>query len=248
MLVLAAPSQSFSTTEEQAITNFVQAGGGLMFLGVRNLNTNINSLLSPWGIQFDNTLIESPQQSCCPQNFNLSSFANHPGLGPSPAFTMNWGGSLNLSTGAVPLAQTTAAEWKSLSGQMTQQPGDPSGPFVAAAAAQPGTGRVFAVSDNAFDDTVLGYTPDYLNLNLFLSATAWLSAPLNPTPSPPSPIFSLCDVNRSGNPDVVDVQTVINQVLGLRSATNDLNGDGLVNVVDVQSVVNAVVGFGCTVG
>jgi len=187
VLVLAAPTQSLSGPEQQAIASFVQAGGGLVFLGVRNLNTNINTLIGQWGIQFDGTQIDSPQQPCCPQNFQLSSFANHPALGSNPSFQMNFGGSLTLSQGAIALGQTSAAEWKSISGQAAQQPGDPNGPFVIIAAAQSGKGRVFAISDNAFDDQVLQYTPDNLNPNLFLSALAWLSAAVNPTPSPPAP-------------------------------------------------------------
>jgi len=218
-----------------------------MFLGVRNLNTNINTLIGQWGMQFNSPLIESPQQPSSPQNFALSTFANHPALGSSPAFQVNWGGSLTVSQGAMALGQTSAAEWASVSGQTTQQPGDPNGPFVIIAAAQPGAGRVFAMSDNAFDNAVLQYTPDYLNINLFLSASAWLTAGVNPTPAPPPPAFVQCDVKQTGNIGAADVQFEINQTLGVISAATDLSGDGAVNVVDVQIVIDAALGLGCTV-
>ena len=246
MLVLAAPSADFTGPEEQAITNFVQAGGGLMFLGVRNLNTHINTLIGQWGMQFNNTLIESPLQPSTPQNFPLTTFASHPALGSNPAFQVNWGGSLTVTQGATVLGQTSAAEWESVSGQTTQQAGDPHGPFVIIAAAQPGAGPVLAMSDNAFDDYILQYSPDFLNINLFLSASAWLTAALNPTPSPPPPAFLLCDVNHTGNIDVADVQFEMNQALGIMSGANALNGDGAVTVVDVQIVADAALGFPCT--
>jgi hypothetical protein len=54
-----------------------------------------------------------------------------------------------------------------------------------------------------------------------------------------------CDVDQNGITDVRDVQSVINQALGLVAPVNDLNNDGTVNVVDVQFVINAVLGLGC---
>jgi alpha-tubulin suppressor-like RCC1 family protein len=47
----------------------------------------------------------------------------------------------------------------------------------------------------------------------------------------------------AGAPVVVDVQAKINEALGV-AAANDLNGDGVVNAVDVQIVINAVLGLG----
>jgi hypothetical protein len=58
-------------------------------------------------------------------------------------------------------------------------------------------------------------------------------------------IVTKCDVSQNGTITVADVQSIINQLLGLVQAANDLNGDGVVNVVDVQLVVNAALGLGC---
>jgi uncharacterized repeat protein (TIGR01451 family) len=54
-----------------------------------------------------------------------------------------------------------------------------------------------------------------------------------------------CTVTGDQVASVADVQMMINEALGVRSAGNDLNGDGVANVVDVQIVINAVFGFGC---
>jgi len=57
--------------------------------------------------------------------------------------------------------------------------------------------------------------------------------------------FSPCDVNQDAVVDVVDVQGVINEALGVTPSINDLNQDGTVNTVDIQLVMNAALGLGC---
>jgi hypothetical protein len=64
---------------------------------------------------------------------------------------------------------------------------------------------------------------------------------------PQSPTLLPCDPNNAGYTNVTDVQTFINEILGVASAANDLNHDGVVNVTDLQLVVNAALGLGCTV-
>jgi hypothetical protein len=59
-------------------------------------------------------------------------------------------------------------------------------------------------------------------------------------------IFPACDVNQAGTTNVADVQTVINEALGLSPPLNDLSGDGVVNVLDIETVVNAALGLGCS--
>lgn len=185
-LVLAAPTRQLSTEEQLTISTFVQNGGGLIFMTLAGLdNTSINSLLGPWGISIDNTLILSPAGSA----FFAFNDASNPALPPYADFQTNHAGSLNISPPAVSLVQTDKTAWKSLSGQPTQQPGDPSGPFTLIGSAQYGSGRVFVVSDSsAFDDGSLccsGSTPP--NIPIFVSGLAWVSAPSNPAPAPPGP-------------------------------------------------------------
>jgi hypothetical protein len=54
-----------------------------------------------------------------------------------------------------------------------------------------------------------------------------------------------CDVNRDGVVNVLDVQILIEQSLGLLLPANDLNGDGVVDVVDVQIDSDAALNLGC---
>jgi len=55
-----------------------------------------------------------------------------------------------------------------------------------------------------------------------------------------------CSLNGIGNPNVSDVQMIINEAVGVAPPANDLNLDGAVNVTDVLIVVNAVRGGGCS--
>jgi uncharacterized protein (TIGR03437 family) len=183
VLVLAAPDTPLTSAENQAVASFIQAGGGLIFLGDAGLNSSVNGLIGAWGIQFDGTTIESLQTAGCPGCFYLSSFAAHPSVPANPSFFTNYGGSLTITLGGVALGQTSAAEWKSTSGAATQQAGEPSGPFTMVAAAQLGKGHVFVVSDNAFHDDYLQSSENAGNLNLFLSGIAWATSAVNPTPA-----------------------------------------------------------------
>ena len=58
-------------------------------------------------------------------------------------------------------------------------------------------------------------------------------------------IVSPCAVTNDGSASVADVQKVINEALGIVRAIDDLNKDGVVNSVDLQIVMNAVLGRGC---
>ena len=54
-----------------------------------------------------------------------------------------------------------------------------------------------------------------------------------------------CNIKGYGTTNIVDVQTMIREALGVTAALNDLNGDGTVNVIDAQIVINPVLGLGC---
>lgn len=61
------------------------------------------------------------------------------------------------------------------------------------------------------------------------------------------PPVSRCDANRDGTVNVVDVQRLVNVVLGAAAplGIEDLNRDGRVDIVDLQALVNAVLGGAC---
>ena len=56
---------------------------------------------------------------------------------------------------------------------------------------------------------------------------------------------SLCDLNADSQVDVVDLQHLINIVIGTEApagATGDLNSDGDVTELDVQILINVILG------
>jgi len=59
-------------------------------------------------------------------------------------------------------------------------------------------------------------------------------------------VASLCDLDMKGSVTAGNVQTIINEALGVKQAVHDMSGDGVVNVFDVQIEIDAAVGWGCT--
>jgi hypothetical protein len=54
-----------------------------------------------------------------------------------------------------------------------------------------------------------------------------------------------CDIGDQGTVDAVDVQLLLNEVLGLVAGTHDLNHDGVVNILDAQKEIQVVLGQAC---
>jgi hypothetical protein len=60
--------------------------------------------------------------------------------------------------------------------------------------------------------------------------------------------FVLCDVDKNGVVDVIDVQQLINEVLGINRCTADIDNDSRCTVTDVQRVANDVLNGTCVTG
>jgi hypothetical protein len=57
---------------------------------------------------------------------------------------------------------------------------------------------------------------------------------------------SRCDANGDLKTDIADLQSVMNQAMGLSMAINDLHAGTAVNLVDVQIVINVLLNLGCS--
>ena len=156
----------------------------MAFLGGAYADLSINNLIGPWGVTYDNNRIETSNPASCGNSgcFNVTNFANHPAAGTATTFYANNNASVVVSQGAIVLAQTTAAKWRSISGMTTQQPGDPNGPFAMMAVAQVGRGRAFISGSDAFVDVVVACGCND-NISLLLLAMDWPIAALNPLPT-----------------------------------------------------------------
>jgi uncharacterized protein (TIGR03437 family) len=194
-LVLAAPTQTFTSAEMQAIWTFVKNGGGLISVGGRRFGPGglpaCNDVLAPLGLQLDDRTILSPDSAFSAATVDVVSWASHPALDraldfqntPQPAFQMVNGGSFSLSPPAVALGSTSASAWRNgLAADLLPSPGNGLGPFVIVAASQSGNGRVFALSTSTLNgDPANPLTQP--NQNVFLSGLAWATANANPAPS-----------------------------------------------------------------
>lgn len=56
---------------------------------------------------------------------------------------------------------------------------------------------------------------------------------------------SPCDIDGNGNVDVVDLQIVINSILGADCQKCDINQSGSVDVIDLQLLINTILGEPC---
>ena len=56
---------------------------------------------------------------------------------------------------------------------------------------------------------------------------------------------SACDLNQDGTTNIVDVQGMVNQAIGVTPCSADINKDGACNIIDVQRIVNAALGGAC---
>ena len=65
------------------------------------------------------------------------------------------------------------------------------------------------------------------------------------TASSPPPTASKCDINNDGATNALDLQVMINAILGIQplSGKGDLNGDGRVDVLDLQILGNVILGI-----
>jgi hypothetical protein len=54
-----------------------------------------------------------------------------------------------------------------------------------------------------------------------------------------------CDVTGDGKVGMADIQSLLNEALGVVAAVDDMNRDGVVNVADIQNVATAAMGRGC---
>jgi hypothetical protein len=59
------------------------------------------------------------------------------------------------------------------------------------------------------------------------------------------PSTSNCDINGDSSVNVLDVQAMVNTILGIRGSSSslDLNGDGRIDVLDLQLLSNVVLGI-----
>lgn len=173
VLVLAVPQTSFTGSEAAAVRKFVEEGGGLLLLGDAFPPESLNSIAAAFGLRFLPGVIASHEPEWDPQSYLAGNMdPQHPITRWSPPFTTNWGTALEISGDGTVLVTAGPETWQDVNEDGTQNAGEQGGPFVLAVALTVGEGRVVAISDNAFQDSMI----DGLgNRSLITRSIDWLS-------------------------------------------------------------------------
>lgn len=92
------------------------------------------------------------------------------------------------------------------------------------------------------------YTPGISAVNAGGTGSASLALTILASPPPPPPPTLTCDLNHDGVVNILDVQLMTNQVLGLVGCNNDLTQNGSCDMPDITRVVIAAQGGACKIG
>jgi len=180
VLMLSAPDKDFNEIEKNAIRSFVENGGSLLFLGDAGLNTGVNDLLNDFGLTFDDVPFCAPpvQEGWDPGCPIISRFANHSSLDGVRSFNSNWGGTFSVVPSNTDVAWSDSSTWRDLNSDKQRDEAEPSGPFTVMSAFECGEGKVFALSDNPFNDGILIWEENP-NDDVLLTILHWLTEDVN---------------------------------------------------------------------
>ena len=95
--------------------------------------------------------------------------------------------------------------------------------------------------------TVTGLTPGTYYFAVTAYNTAGLESGFSNEVSTTVAASSRCDLNLDGAVNIMDLQALINAILGIKplpeGASGDMNSDGVVNVLDLQALVSVILGI-----
>lgn len=201
VLVIAIPTQPFTTEEVNSIHQFVNDGGGLLFMGEGGALTSenvkdFNVLAKYYGIEFQRDVVVDPRNNVTldqayPEIPLIGHFADHPVTKNVKKIFFSSGCSLRLSGGASPLAwggeETYGDRFSETYGYRggSYEPGSEKRgeELIVIAYTESGKGRVVALGDTslfrgrstaarAWPEDPLEY---YDNKRLALNTFDWLS-------------------------------------------------------------------------
>jgi hypothetical protein len=173
VVVLAAPDGPFSPSERADLADFVSAGGGLLLLADAFPSQALNDLATAFGVTFLPGVVVSHSGDWDPQSYwAIDIYRDHPITHAGYSFHTNWGCAVELAVPGVTLASSKANTWADEDADGEQDATERAGPFALAVALEFGAGRVVAIADNAFHDSMLGFAG---NRTLILGAIEWLS-------------------------------------------------------------------------
>ncbi|MGA2264166.1 MAG: dockerin type I domain-containing protein [Acidobacteriota bacterium] len=95
--------------------------------------------------------------------------------------------------------------------------------------------------------TVTGLAPGNYYFAVTAYNTAGLESGFSNEVSTTVAASSRCDLNLDGAVNIMDLQALINAILGIKplsvGASGDMNSDGVINVLDLQALVSVILGI-----
>jgi hypothetical protein len=95
--------------------------------------------------------------------------------------------------------------------------------------------------------TVTGLAPGTYYFVVTAYNTSGLESGFSNEVSTTVPALSRCDLNLDGAVNIMDLQALINAILGIKplpvGASGDMNSDGVINVLDLQALVSVILGI-----
>ncbi|MCX7795567.1 MAG: GldG family protein [bacterium] len=185
VVILPAPSQAYSSTEKQAIVDFVKAGGKLLMFGewgaFATANTNLNTISTALGagITFNNNTVYDDTNNHDNRNYwpLIQNFVSHSTTSGLTTLAYIVGCSLTVQSPgtAIAYASSSAYTVSSLSrelagnsagiGVKVPETKDKVTSIIVAAVAQIGSGKVAVIGDtNIFGNDVYENETDFIDL------------------------------------------------------------------------------------
>jgi len=156
-LMLSVPTYKLTSSEVQAVRDFVAWGGGLILLGDAYYLPPNTELSSHYNIYFQEPGIFSPIPEF-DSNPVITSFVDHEAVEGLTIWRTAWGQSLMYTWPAIELALTDSDTWQDSNLNQVYDSGeDLTGIFTVIAGNDTGCGRVIVLSDNNFSDGGFDY-------------------------------------------------------------------------------------------
>ncbi len=163
VLVIAPHRIGFSASEIEAIQQFVQAGGGLLFIGDGGVPSSYGDITSPFGLEFvPYSTLTAEVHLWDNVSFDVFDIIEHPITNGVDSIQLNFSAPMTVDEDWQVVAWTAAAVWEESDGL--------GGPFPVVAYRTLGSGRIAAVCDNA----PFG---DWGNTSLVHNLVSWLAGP-----------------------------------------------------------------------
>ncbi|MBC7320459.1 hypothetical protein H5T89_07415 [bacterium] len=186
IVILPAPFQAYSSSEKQAIVDFVKAGGKLIMLGeygsygyTANANLNAISTALGAGITFNNNTVYDNTNNYNDENYwpLIQTFVSHPTTNGLTTLAYICGDSLSVQNPGTAIAYASSSAYTSSSlsrdvvgnsagiGVKAPDTKDKVTSIIVSAVAQIGSGKVVAIGDaNIFGNDVYENQTDFIDL------------------------------------------------------------------------------------